>query len=410
MIRLDFSEQMNLFYYTVHLPIGILQNGVLRQSLPKRIETAQAQVAGRPSFSVPYSPQERASPQFLSSAYGERFIVTVIDDTFAAAAGPFLTEPMRGGALVRIIRSRKIPLGLKAKLEAYYRGLPIVSPQTYYYCGKLMSLLFGPRSLEACPEPQPVGREVRFIQEYFHNTLKNREKMFTHPPYFLEKRLIGQIKICDEAGALSTLREINLLNRAVLAKDPLRSLKDSIICSCTFFTRAVIDAGVFPDVAFTYSDTFIQEIEEMGSLSAVRDFEREIVRQFIGLVREKNSEKYSRPVFDAMQYINNNLTQDLSLARIARHAFVHPNYLSGLFKKETGRSVTEFVARQRILESAYFVKYTDYDIADIANFYRFCNQSYYCTLFKKYLSVSPKECRRKAAADEKKPPGVAPGG
>ncbi len=94
-----------------------------------------------------------------------------------------------------------------------------------------------------------------------------------------------------------------------------------------------------------------------------------------------------------MQYINNNLTQDLSLANIAKHCFVHPNYLSGLFKKETGVSITDYINRKRIEESEYFVKYTDYDIADIANFYHFCNQGYYSTLFKKYMSISPKTCR-----------------
>ena len=398
MFQFDFSEQVNLFHYTTQLPVSVLKNGSLQQSLPQKIGTAEEQVTGRAGFCLPQglSPQDRGRPQFLSSEYGERFIVSVVDDTFLVVAGPFLTEPMHSGALVNIIQNRKIPIKLKTRLETYYQGLRVVSPQTYYYCGKLMSMLFSPRNMGDSSQPPPMGNEVRFIQEYFQNTYKNREKMFTHPPYFLEKRLIGQIKICDEEGAVATLREINLLSRAVLARDPLRSLKDSIICSCTFFTRAVIDAGVFPDTAFTYSDTFIQEIEAMENLASVRDFEQKIVRQFIALVREHTSANYSRPVFDAMQYINHNLTQDLSLAEIARHAFVHPNYLSSLFKKETGSSVTDFIARQRIEESEYFVKYTDYDFADIASFYHFCSQSYYCTLFKKYRSVSPKDCRRNA--------------
>lgn len=397
MIQLDFSEPLNLFYYTTELPISILKNGVTEQSHPRHIETAKAQVTGHPAFQVSSSLQDSADPQFLSNEYGERFIVSAINDTYLAVAGPFLMEPMRSGTLVNIIQTQKIPIRLKTKLETYYSGLKIVSPQTYYYCGKLMLLLFSHRNGRIKPEPQPVGHEVHLIQEYFQNTYKNREKMFTHPPYFLEKRLIDEIKICDRDGAVSTLKEINLLSRAVLAKDPLRSLKDSIICSCTFFTRAVIDAGVSPDTAFTYSDTFIQKIEAMNTTAAVQDFEQEILGQFIELVEENTSTKVSRPVFDAIQYINNNLTQNLNLVGIAKHAFVHPNYLSSLFKKETGRSITDFIAQQRIEESEYFVKYTDYEISDIASFYHFCNQSYYCTLFKKYLSISPKECRDGAA-------------
>jgi AraC-type DNA-binding domain-containing proteins len=396
MLQFDLSENLNTFYYATQLPIAVLKNGCPDQSLPEHIQTAAEVVTGKAALHVAYSPQEYNTVQYLSGEYEERFIVYVLNDTFIVAAGPFLTEPMHSGSIVNLIQNKKIPIKLKPKLESHYQNVKIISSQTYYYCGKLISLLFGSKNIEAPAEQRPLGHEVGFIQEYFQNTYKNREKMFTHPPYFLEKKLINQIKICDQDGALNTLREINLLNRAVLARDPLRSLRNSIICSCTFFTRAVIDAGVFPDIAFTYSDTFIQEIEKMNGLSEVRSYEQEIVRQFIQLVRESTSAKYSRPVFDAMQYINNSLTQKLNLADIARHAYVHPNYLSSLFKRETGSSITDFIARRRIEESTYFVAYTDYEIADIASFYHFCNQSYYCTLFKRYLAVSPNEYRSSA--------------
>lgn len=398
MLQFNVSESLNTFFYATGLPIGILKNGYPEQFLPEDTRTAEELVTGEATVHVAYSPGEYSTVQYLSGEYGELFIFYVLDDTYAVMAGPFLTEPMRAGTIVNLIQNKKIPIKLKPKLEAHYRSLKIISAQTYYYCGKLFSLLFGSRNLEAPAEQQSVGHEVRFIQEYFQNTYKNREKMFTHPPYFLEKKLTHQIKTCDQDGALNTLREINLLNRAVLSREPLRSLKDSIICSCTFFTRAVIDAGVFPDIAFTYSDTFIQEIEKMNSTAEVRSYEQEILRQFIGLVKENSSAKYSRPVFDAMQYANNNLTQKLNLADIARHAYVHPNYLSSLFKKETGASLTDFIARRRIEESTYFVAYTDYEIADIASFYHFCNQSYYCTIFKRYLAVSPNDYRNRFRA------------
>lgn len=396
MLQFDLSEQMNTFFFATGIPVSVLKNGRVEKSLPEPFSSAALVAAGKPEPAVAYGAQEYNAAQYLTSEYGELFIFYVLDDTFVVAAGPFLTEPVRSAALVALIRREKIPIKLKPKLEAHYRSLKIVSPQTCYYCGRLVSQLFGPAKAPAPAPQRPVGREIGFIQEYFQNTYKNREKMFTHPPYFLEKRMIGQIKICDEEGALGTLREINLLNRAVLARDPLRSLKDSIICSCTLFTRAVIEAGVFPDIAFTYSDTFIQEIEKMDGAAEVRGFEQEILKQFIRLVRQNTSAKYSRPIFDAMQYINNNLTQELTLGKIAGHAFVHPNYLSSLFKKETGGSITDFIARRRIEESTYFVAYTDYEIADIAAFYHFCNQSYFCTLFKRYLSVSPNEYRNGA--------------
>ncbi len=396
MLEFDLSEQVKVFYYAAQFPISVLKNGQIEQSFPEGLVTAAHIITGEPALHVQYGPHEYNTVQYLSSEYGELFIVYVFDDTYVVAAGPFLTEPVRDGMIVNMIQSEKIPIKLKQKLETYYQSIPEISPQTYYYCGKMISTLFSAKNTSKAPDPIPVGKEVGFIQEYFQNTHKNQEKMFSHPPFFLEKKIVNQIKIYDIDGALNTLMEINLLNRAVLAKDPLRSLKNSIICSCSFFTRAVIEAGVFPDIAFTYSDTFIQQIEKMNSITEVRNFEQEMLKEFIKLTREKTSAKYSHPVFAALQYINNNLTQKLSLADIAKHAYVHPNYLSSIFKKEVGCSLTDFIARRRIEESTYFIAYTDYEIADIASFYHFCNQSYYCTVFKQFLQISPNEYRKSA--------------
>lgn len=394
MFEIDLTENMNAFFYATGIPIAVLKKGRMERSLPERFQTAENVVDGGTEFLVGYDVLEYSTVQYVTSDYGEQFLIYMLDDTRTVAAGPVLTAPMRSGTLDNLLQRRKISIKLKPRLEQYYQSLKTVSSQTYYYCGKLISLLFSSGNLKSVEAGRPMEHQVGFIQEYFQNTYKNREKMFTHPPYFLEKRLVKQIAACDESGALSTLNEINMLNRAVLAGDPFRSLKNSIICSCTFFTRAVIDSGVFPDIAFTYSDTFIQEIEKMDTMSEVRDYEQEIVRQFVKLVRENNSSEYSIPVFNAMQYIINNLSQKLNLAEIAKHAYVHPNYLSGLFKKETGCSITDFISRHRIEESTYFVAYTDFEIADISNFYHFCNQSYFSTLFKRYLSVSPNDYRK----------------
>lgn len=394
MLQVELSESLNTFYYATEIPVAVLKKGRVEQAYPEPFQTVETFLSGEKLLHLPYSMHEYSTAQYVTSEYGEQFILYVLDDTDTVAAGPVRTEPMGSRALKSILRDKEISIQLKPTLEHYYQGIKEISSQTYYYCGKLLSLLFSSGNLKPIEKSRPMDNNIGFIQQYFQNTYKNREKMFTHPPYFLERRLVNQIKTCDERGALSTLNEINMLNRAVLAADPLRSLKNSIICSCTFFTRAVIDSGVFPDVAFTYSDTFIQKIEQMTTAAEVRDYEQVIVREFVGLLKKNDSTKYSIPVFNAMQYIINHLSQKLSLSEIARHAYVHPNYLSGLFKKETGSSVTDFITKNRIEESTYFVAYTDYEISDISNFYHFCNQSYFSTLFKRYLSVSPYEYRK----------------
>lgn len=393
MYEFDLINPAKTFHFTTGFSTIILQNGEIMRSFPENPSTAHFIISGKTDIHVNYSSNEYDMVQYLSNEYGECYVIYVVNSTFVIAAGPFLTKPMNSSDIVKLIQNSRISIKLKPKLEAHFQSIKLINAQTYFYCGKMISSLFSTKNISSALGRNEIGKEISFINDYFQNTYKNREKSFTHPPFFLEKKIVKQIMVCDVKGAIDTLQEINLLTRAVLAKDPIRSIKNSIICSCSFFTRAVIEAGVFPDIAFTYSDTFIQQIESMNTVSEVTNFELEMLRQFISLVEQKNATKYSRPVFNAMQYINNNLTQELHLDDIAKHSYVHPNYLSKIFKKEMGVSITDYISQRRVDESTYFVAYTDYEISDIASFYHFCNQSYYSTIFKRFLSVTPNEYR-----------------
>jgi YesN/AraC family two-component response regulator len=95
-----------------------------------------------------------------------------------------------------------------------------------------------------------------------------------------------------------------------------------------------------------------------------------------------------------MTYIMNHLSEKLTLHVIAENVYVHPNYLSALFKKEVGITLFQYILKRRIEESTYFLKYSNESIADIAAFYQFCNQSYYIKIFNTYMHTSPHAYRQ----------------
>jgi AraC-like DNA-binding protein len=56
-------------------------------------------------------------------------------------------------------------------------------------------------------------------------------------------------------------------------------------------------------------------------------------------------------------------------------------------------SITDYISMRKIQESTYFVQHKGYDIADIAMLYGFSGQSYYITVFKKFIGMTPGEYR-----------------
>ena len=194
---------------------------------------------------------------------------------------------------------------------------------------------------------------------------------------------------------MTVLSEINSLKRTRLSKDALRSVKNSLICSVTFFTRAAIEGGVMPEAAFTLSDSIILAIEEMNSLPELMDYEYTAAEQYVKIVQDLSKSKYSNIIQQAISYIYKNLTNKLTLQKIADSIYVHPNYLSTLFKREVGLSLPDYIMKTRVNEAKYYIRYTNTKISDIAVFYQFCNQSYFTQIFRKFVGRTPNEYRVK---------------
>jgi AraC-like DNA-binding protein len=237
------------------------------------------------------------------------------------------------------------------------------------------------------PGEAPLGDKPR---QYYDNIYADRSAMFRHTPYALEERLVRAVMRGDEASALRTFLEISRSGeKAVLAPDPLRSAKNSIIGTIAFLARASIRAGVDPELVFALSDAITRHIEELRSKQEVLAYEEKALLRFIDLVKKRPDQAYSPLVQRTLNYIEARLDKRLFLRDIAAAVYANPNYLSGLFKKETGKSLTEFITLRKIQESTYFVRHTTYPLADIAALYGFSGQSYFTRSFKKVMGKTP---------------------
>ncbi|MEC2346178.1 AraC family transcriptional regulator [Paenibacillus barengoltzii] len=236
-------------------------------------------------------------------------------------------------------------------------------------------------------------------QAYYQSSkMQVLQDRFVHPPVDYEQELLEAIRMGDEATALQVMRKINELEAAVLATYPLRSKKNALIASCTLFTRAIIQGGVDPEIAFHLSDTLILEIEKLNDLEALAQFEYEMLVQFVMTIqREREELPYSHLVKLAIHYIRQHIFDDLTLPHIANHLGVHPSYLSDRFRRETGVPLMKYINSRKIEESKYMLIYTNRSISEVAFHFKFCNQSYYTRLFKEFVGMTPKQFRTSGA-------------
>lgn len=231
------------------------------------------------------------------------------------------------------------------------------------------------------------------IKKFLEIRIENQHNFYFHPSFTLEQKLLNCISRGDQNEAEQILREINRLERPTLAKDTKRSLKNSLICSCTLFTRAIINGGVDPENAFNLSDAFIQKIEETDNSDDLIALEYNMLYTFIKTQKDEKKTSYQYVVNKAITFIHHEILNELSLEKIASHLNIHPSYLSQVFKNDVGLSITEYINKKRIEDSKYFLILGSLPISEIANLFKFCNQSYYTSLFKKYCGLTPKQFR-----------------
>lgn len=212
---------------------------------------------------------------------------------------------------------------------------------------------------------------------------------YKHPSYYLEKKLLNALQRGLKPTAISTLSAINALERATLADSPIRSTKNSLIASCTLFTRAAIEANVPPEEAFLNSDVHINEIESISTLIKLQAYEYTMLEAYIDLVHTHKTSSYTRLIVRTIEYIHENITDPLSLTTIATHLNKSRSYLCTLFKEEVGLTMTDYINSHKIEESLYFLNYSHMSISDIAYLFHFCNPGYFTKLFKKYTGKTP---------------------
>lgn len=212
---------------------------------------------------------------------------------------------------------------------------------------------------------------------------------YVHSPYLLESKLIGAISVGNTELAESILKEINLRERAKLAPEVVRSNKNSVIASITLFTRAAITAGVIDEDAYTISDQLINEVEASKSLQEINELEYKALHIISKNVRNFLSNQYNGIALRAMQVIKSDLKSKLTLSIIASKINVTPVYLSELFRKETGKSISKYIIEAKINESVSYLKNSNYSIAEIADMYNFSSVSYYIKHFRAIFNLTP---------------------
>lgn len=89
-------------------------------------------------------------------------------------------------------------------------------------------------------------------------------------------------------------------------------------------------------------------------------------------------------------YIHEHYSESIGRNEVAGEFYLTPEYLAKLYKKRTGINLKDYINEYRIEKAKELLKSGEKSVSDVAEIVGFDNFSYFSTLFKKMVGVSPK--------------------
>ena len=176
--------------------------------------------------------------------------------------------------------------------------------------------------------------------------------------------------------------------------DTMRNRMNYLIILNTLLRKAAEQGGVHPLHIDRLSSQFALKIEQLVSIESSIELQRRMIHKYCLLVRNHSLRDYSALMGRAITLIEFDLTADLSLSALSQRLNVNSSYLSGLFRKEMGCTLTDFVNRKRIEHAVFLLNSTQMQVQSIAAECGIQDANYFIKLFKRQIGMTPNEYRR----------------
>lgn len=312
--------------------------------------------------------------------------------------GPYLSIPMSEIRIPEICERRGISPNQQRYLKEYYASIPVLPSDCHLFT---MLNLFCERIWNNPTfaivdvnrrHPVPASLINRSMREdHFEDILVSMETM--EQRYAFENDLMhavsrGQLHI--ETQFLSAFSDSMFEKRTA---DPLRNAKNYCIIMNTLLRKAAERGGVHPIYLDNVSAEFAKKIEQLPSLERTPKLMREMFRSYCRLVRKHTMTQYSPPVQKTILLIDSDISADLSLKTLANAQSISAGYLSTIFKKETGKTVSEYIRERRIAHAAHLLESTNLQIQTVALHCGIIDVQYFSKLFKRQMGKTPSEYR-----------------
>lgn len=281
------------------------------------------------------------------------------------------------------------------KLLASAKELPLITGRRIHEASEFLYILLY-QTTELDPRVAQWRRKVAEQQAEINEFIQESKKfgIDSSYPYEHERELIGKVKIGDKTGAKEIL---NAMLGTIMISNPgdTNTLKARLVELLSVLSRAAAEGGVDINLLLEKNLNYINRALAIQNQEDLCAWISHALNDFIDSVYEAHDTGKITQIKPAIDFIEANYDQQISLADIAKASFLSVSRLAHLFKEQMGITLIDYLTNVRITHAKHLLIATDKSCTTICFEVGYNNQSYFTRTFKDIVGMTPRQFRDK---------------
>jgi two-component system response regulator YesN len=193
----------------------------------------------------------------------------------------------------------------------------------------------------------------------------------------------------DELDQLAMDMFGQLRKEANINSETLNALYHSLLQTIYYVLHK---RGISVQTIFSNGEA-LDQVMAVKSLDQLQEWTKRIFRMVTEYLVAV--ERGSTVVDKVKNYIADHLYDEISRDDLANCVHINSSYLSRLFKKEVGISLTDFIVQERMKTARNLLIHSDEMVSNIAKSFHYTNFSHFSKMFRKHYGMNPQDYRKK---------------
>jgi len=247
-------------------------------------------------------------------------------------------------------------------------------------------------------------RQATYVLENNLNIGENNIYFFERFKFItMEYNIVDLKKTLDEMISKKSAEEIDLfLDRYWLKNESYHVNEIKSFCLSVMVTLQLLLSERNFDLndVFDGSEIIWQKMEHFETIKDARMWLYNMLNLVITFFGNEEDNRQEKLVSEIIRYIDGHYGEVSNVEQIASSVYISPSYAKSLFKKSTGKTISEYLNNKRMQEAKRLLDNPHAKVYEVAKSVGYKSKPYFIKAFKKYTGHLPSEYQKKNMVGE----------